>query len=77
MIWYVEGSAFFLAFTTILTGTTVVLFGYCLKSRCKKCVCCSKDNWLEIERDSLAENEELKMELDHIPFMTKNAENNV
>ena len=86
MIWYVEGASFFLAFASIITGFGVVIFGYCLKSRCSKFVCCSKEGFLIVIRDSLAENEELKLEIlglkknssekkDEIPLLTRDSEN--
>jgi hypothetical protein len=58
-------AVFFLSGATIFCGGLGVLMNYCFKSKCRECIICG--GMLHIIRDIQAENEETKMELDHIP----------
>jgi hypothetical protein len=42
-----------------------IIVGACFKSKCSEIKFCSKDGLIFIKRDVLAENEEIKIELEH------------
>lgn len=58
-------AVFFLSGATIFCGGLGVLFQFCFKSKCRECIICG--GLIHIIRDVQAENEEMKMEIDHIP----------
>ena len=49
-------------------GGVGVLLSFCFKSKCSECVVCGKDSCFFFKRDVQAENEESKMEMEHMPF---------
>jgi hypothetical protein len=77
MTWYIEGAPFFLSLAGIISALIVVGCQHVLKSRCTSYVCCSRDGFILVKRDSLAENNELQMELDNIPRRHSRAESDV
>jgi hypothetical protein len=63
-------AVFFLSGASILCGSVTLLLNYCFKSKCSECSFCGKRGLLFIRRDVQAENDESKMEMDHIPQTT-------
>lgn len=60
-------AVFFLSMATLLCGGVGVVLSYCFKSKCSEFRLCSSEGCILVRRDVLAENEETKIELDHIP----------
>ena len=60
-------AVFFLSGGTILCGGLGVLLSYCFKSKCSEFSICGDKGLLHIVRDVIAENEETKIELEHLP----------
>ena len=65
--WYVTFNAEFLSLGTIVCGGLRVLLSFCFKSKRSECVLCSLDSCFYLKKDVPAENEESKMELEHMP----------
>ena len=66
--WYVTFNAvFFLSLGTIVCGGVGVLLSFCFKSKCSECGLCSQQGFFYLKRDVRAENEESKMEMEHMP----------
>ena len=66
--WYLTFNAvFFLSLGTIVCGGVGVLLSFCFKSKCSECGLCSQQGCFYLKRDVQAENEESKMELEHMP----------
>ena len=66
--WYVTFNAvFFLSLGTIVCGGVGVLLSFCFKSKCSECGLCNREGRFYLKRDVQAENEESKMELEHMP----------
>jgi hypothetical protein len=67
-MWYDTFNAvFFLSSASILCGGLGVLLTYCFKSKCSEFSICGKNGFIYVKRDTDAENEEIKIEMDHIP----------
>jgi hypothetical protein len=65
-MWYdVFDAVFWLSIASFFFGSIAVTLSFCFKSKCKKCNICF--GFIDVERDVIAENEETKMELEHIP----------
>ena len=65
--WYVTFNAVFLSLGTIACGGVGVLLSLCFKSKCSEYGLCSQDGCFYLKRDAQAENEESKMESEHMP----------
>ena len=66
--WYVTFNAvFFLSLGTIVCGGVGVLLSFCFKSKCSECGLCNREGCTYLKRDVQAENEESKMEMEHMP----------
>ena len=67
-MWYNTFDAvFFLSTGTIICTGLGVLLNYCFKSKCSEFSICGKNGLIYVKRDTDAENEEIKIEMDHIP----------
>lgn len=64
-------AVFFLSGASILFGGLGVMLSFCFKSKCSQFTCCGPNGCIYILRDVDAENEETKMELDHIPTVKR------
>ena len=66
--WYNTFNAvFFLSLGTIVCGGVGALLSFCFKSKCSGCGLCSQQGCFYSKRDVQAENEESKMEMEHMP----------
>ena len=64
--WYNTFNAvYFLSLGTIVCGGVGVFL--CFKSKCSECGLCSQQGCFYFKRDVQAENDESKMELEHMP----------
>ena len=68
MAWFDTFNAvFFLSMSTIACAGIGVVLGFCFKSKCSEFKLCSSEGCIYIRRDVDAENEEIKIERDHMP----------
>ena len=66
--WYNTFNAvFFLSLGIIVCGGVGVLLSFCFKSKCSECGLWSQQGCFYLKGDVQAENDESKMELEHMP----------